>query len=257
MYLTYSRTGPISDHPLVLLHALPLDKSMFDDLDLGRDVIAFSAPGFDGSSSGEAVQEAFGYENPSLDAYAEAVLADLDELGVEIFDIGGLSMGGPVAAAIIEKAPNRVQAVILMDTNLGQDAPEAAEKRLEAAEAADGGDISSVAPMKDTMTAEKTKTDRPEVYEDLAARLEAVPPAGLAWIQRGMAARPDRRQVIANIDRLLLVRGDEDASCSAEMMEQLAQINPQARLVTIADAGHFTALETPEELSAIISDFLA
>lgn len=255
MFLTYSRTGS-SARTLVLLHALPLDKSMFDNLEIEADLVCFSAPGFDGSTSGSVLQEHWGDEEPSLDTYAKAVLADLDELGIDSFDLGGLSMGGPTAIAIYALAPERVRSLILMDTNIGADAPEAAENRRTVAEAADRGEV-DVLGMRDTMTAEKTKTDRPEVYADITERLSRVPADGLAWIQRAMANRPDRRHLVATVDNLLLVRGAEDGSCSAQMMEDLIEIAPQGQLTTIEDAGHFTALETPRELSAIINGFLS
>lgn len=256
-YLTLERTGD-SDRPLVLLHALPFDKTMYDPVlpHLG-DVITVSAPGFDGSVSGAEVEAAFGYDRPDLQAYARAVLADLDELGVQQFDLGGLSMGGPVATYIARFAPTRVESLILMDTNIGSDSEQAATNRLRAAEQADRGDISSVAEMADTMTSTTTKTDRPEVYRDLQARLERVPPAGLAWIQRAMSVREDQRATVGELHvPVLLVRGAEDASCSAEMMEALAASRDDIRLVTLADTGHFTALEVPADLARAISSFL-
>lgn len=255
-HLSYRKTG--DGPPIVLLHAMPLDATMFDAVRKHLDsVLTFDAPGFGTSPPAEDVDRAFGASSPSLDTYAKAVIADLAELGIERCVIGGLSMGGAVAMSIVQHAPALVEGLVLMDTNIGSDTEEARRKRLEAAEKADGGDISSVAPMAETMTSDVTKVDRPDVYADIKSRLAAVRPEALAWIQRAMAARPDRRHLISSVDApLLLIRGEDDASCTAEMMEDLAHRYPgSASVATIAGAGHFTALETPGELARLLAEF--
>lgn len=255
-HLSYRSTG--EGTPLVLLHAMPLDSTMFDTVrEHAGPVLTFDAPGFGESPSAEEIDAKLGISDPSLDTYARAVIADLAELGIDRCIIGGLSMGGAVAMAILQRAPELVAGLVLMDTNIGADAEEARQKRLQAAEKADGGDISSVLPMADTMTSEVTKTDRTEVYEDVKRRLSEVRPESLAWIQRAMAARPDRRHLIDRLDApLLLIRGEDDASCTAEMMEELAGRYPgSATIATIKGAGHFTALETPVELASLLAEF--
>ena len=255
-YLSYRSTG--EGPPIVLFHAMPLDSTMFDSVREHLDsVLTFNAPGFGASPPTDEIDRSLDASAPSLDTYARAVIADLAELGIERCIIGGLSMGGAVAMAILERAPDLVAGLALMDTNIGADAPEARQKRLEAAEKADGGDYSSVLPMADTMTSDVTKTDRPESYEDIQRRLEEVRPESLAWIQRAMAARPDRRHLIDGLEvPLLLIRGEDDSSCTAEMMEDLADRYPgSVTVATIAGAGHFTALETPGELSSLLSEF--
>lgn len=258
MTLSYARSGQ-SDHPLVLLHALPLDKTMFDALlPLLDDVITFSAPGFDGSQPGQVIQETYGYDEPQLEAYADAVISCLDKLGVTNFDIGGVSMGGPVALWVTRKVPQRVGHLILMDTNIGADTAEAAQGRREKAAQADEGDISSVFAMKDTMTAQKTQDERVDLYRDIDTRLQRVPGPGLAWLQRAMANRPDQRAELAQLTTpVLLLRGAEDASCSSEMFDELQELRADAERVTISDAGHFSPMETPREVAQAISAFIS
>lgn len=257
-YLSYRMTG--SGTPLLLLHAMPLDSTMYDEVRGHLDtVLTVDAPGFGKSPSGSEIDSKFGATAPSLDTLAEAVIADLEEMGIDRVFLGGLSMGGAVAVSILEKAPDLVAGLVLMDTNIGADAPEAREKRLEAANKADDGDVSSVYVMADTMTSPVTKEARPEVYADISRRLHEVQGPSLAWMQRAMAARPDRRHLIDTLDiPLLLIRGEDDASCTAEMMEGLAgRYQGSATVATITSAGHFTALETPGELAGLLSEFVS
>src|SRR4051794_12725692 len=78
---------------LVLLHAFPLDSRMWDGV---REPFAKRL---------RLVTPALGDGPPSLDDAADAVLAGL---GGEPFVLGGCSMGGYLAMAILRKAPAQV-----------------------------------------------------------------------------------------------------------------------------------------------------
>src|SRR3954470_16340046 len=82
---------------LVLLHAFPLDRSMWERelralANAASPILAPSFPGFGRSAlpSGQ----------PTLDDYADAVVAAMDAAGIDRAAIAGLSMGGYVAFAL-------------------------------------------------------------------------------------------------------------------------------------------------------------
>jgi pimeloyl-ACP methyl ester carboxylesterase len=54
----------------------------------------------------------------------------------------------------------------------------------------------------------------------------------------------------------LVVVGSEDVEDILVMAERLAATIPDARLETIAGAGHLPSLERPEELNRLLLDFL-
>lgn len=62
-------------------------------------------------------------------------------------------------------------------------------------------------------------------------------------------ARDLYRQVTAPVT---LVYGDSDWSRSSERERTRALLPPQARMVTLADTGHFSAVESPSELARVI-----
>ncbi|MDT7785800.1 MAG: hypothetical protein QOF58_4219, partial [Pseudonocardiales bacterium] len=78
---------------LVLLHAFPLDARMWD-------VPGALTPNLDG------------HGEPDLDTLARQVL---DQVGNEVV-LGGCSMGGYVAMAVLRRAPERVKGLVLIDT---------------------------------------------------------------------------------------------------------------------------------------------
>lgn len=55
----------------------------------------------------------------------------------------------------------------------------------------------------------------------------------------------------------MLVRAEHSRIMTAEAAEHARASNPNARLVTIADAHHHVILEKPEEVARVIEDFAA
>jgi pimeloyl-ACP methyl ester carboxylesterase len=67
----------------------------------------------------------------TLDAVAAAVLAALDERGIDEVAVVGLSMGGYTAMAMLRHAPERIRALVLADTRSDADPEAAVADRLE------------------------------------------------------------------------------------------------------------------------------
>src|SRR5436190_7382920 len=90
---------------LLLLHAFPLNARMWEpQLELaahGYRVIAPHMRGFDGGTADAAAS--------TVDEYAADVIDLLDALHVKDAILGGLSMGGYVAFAILRHAPRYVR----------------------------------------------------------------------------------------------------------------------------------------------------
>src|SRR5689334_16814496 len=111
--------------PVVLLHAFPLDAAMFDPLHAaGVPGVRLVTPDL-GGFGGSAVPEA----EPDLAVLARDVVALLDELGLDRAVVGGVSMGGYVAQALLRVAPERVAGLVLVATRSTADGAEAKERR--------------------------------------------------------------------------------------------------------------------------------
>lgn len=251
--LAYRRTGTPTTTPLVLLHALPLDSSMWDRVraDMGdRDVLTVDAPGFGQSPAGDALDAG----EPQTRTYVEALKSTLDQLGISRILLGGLSMGGSVAADFTATYPAMVAGLALMDTNISGDDDDRKAFRRSVAEQADAGDgYSTVSDWTTTMVGSETPQD---VRDDLDRRFKALPNAGLAWIQRALANREDRSDAVELVEGpVYFIRGSEDPTASLESYLELALRTKHPRIVEIEGAGHFAADEKPAELAEILSDF--
>ena len=155
--------GPV----VVLLHAYPCDAHLFDAqaaalVSAGWRVVRPDLPGFGQSLPTD--------EPPSMAVMAEQVLGTLTAIGVDAFALGGLSMGGYTAMEILRQQPERVLALVLMDTKATADTQAAAAVREETAQQAlaEG----SLVPMADGMLAGLLgPTLRPDVPgDDLAGQ---------------------------------------------------------------------------------------
>lgn len=253
-YVIEAGRGPA----VVLLHAFPLNASMWsaqrEALAGSYRVICPDQRGFGGTQLGHDI------EDPRLDDVADDVVAMLDARKVGTFVLGGLSMGGYVAMALLRRHPERVSALVLADTKATADPPEAAANRLRIAEAVveAGNSALLLDEVLPKLVGATTKERRPMVQGRVKALVERAPAYAVSWAQRAMAARPDSTETLKGIDvPALVIRGDEDELSSEADTEAMAAALPNATLVTIPASGHLTAVETPEEFNAALLEFLA
>src|SRR5580698_21050 len=118
--ISYSDSG--GDGPAVVLsHGYLMDSSMFDPqvavLAPEYRVIAWDERGFGGTRA----TGPFSYWDSARD-----VLALLDHLGIEQAVLGGMSQGGFLSLRAALLAPDRVRALVLIDSQSGLENPEAA-----------------------------------------------------------------------------------------------------------------------------------
>ena len=139
MHFIESGVGP----PLVLLHAFPLDARMWNGaralLEEQAKVITPDQRGLGESPlSGKTGSDVEGQSQPpSMDVVAADVLALLDVVGAQQAVLGGCSMGGYAAMAVLRAAPERVAGLLLVDTKADADGEEQRKNRLEGAQRAE------------------------------------------------------------------------------------------------------------------------
>ncbi|MEV6244148.1 alpha/beta hydrolase [Lentzea sp. NPDC051838] len=210
---------------LVLLHAFPLDARMWD-------------------VPGAHTPSLRGHGEPDLDALASQVVAGLP--GDEVL-LGGCSMGGYVAMAVLRQAPERVKGLIFVDTKHTADAPEAVQNRHAMADRVERegvGEWLVEATLPNLVGPNASDTAKALVRTMiLDQRAEDV-----AWWQRAMAKRPDSTAVLESLDipSLVLV-GEHDKLTPPDVAAKLAVTLRHATSERIEDSGHLPPVEQPEE----------
>ena len=254
MLLAYSDDGP--GPAVVLLHGFPLSRVMWAEqtgsIGATYRVIAPDLRGHGESPAPEGVY--------TIDEMADDVVETLDSLHIrEPIVLGGLSLGGYVALSLVTRFPQRVRALMLMDTQAGADSTEAAAGREATAKSviAAGGAAPIVDVMIGRLFSAGFREERPERVEPLRAVMERTTARGIAGTLRGMAVRPDRRGDLAriNVPTLVLV-GEEDVITPPAVAKSLAEAITGASLEVVPSAGHMAPYENPSVANAAILRFL-
>lgn len=235
--------------PIVLLHAFPLDHRMWSPLAeaLPGDppVLAVDLPGLGDTPTPTAT--------PSLDWAADAVAATIERYARAV--VVGVSMGGYVALALVDRHPGLVAGLGLLDTKSTADGEAARENRLRIADRIEAVQtIEPVVPMASVLIGDTSRAERPHLTARIEGWIRGQHPAGAAWSQRAMAARPDRTEALRRYaGPVLVARGAEDALAPAADAEHMVDAARDVESVTVPGAGHLAAVEAPEGLAVAIA----
>jgi pimeloyl-ACP methyl ester carboxylesterase len=252
LYVGLKGKGPAAgrrgEHPLVLLHAFPLDSRMWLPLagvlaSRGATAHGFDYPGF-------GLTPAWPDEPPSIDAIADAAVVTLrDGIGAISAHWVGCSMGGYVALAILDRHPDAVAGLGLVGTRSVADDPEGRAKRLAVAAEMDGfSTLSNPQKMAEPLVGTEGPL-RSSLVDAATAIIKDASPSAVGWGQRAMAARPDRTDLLRGFAGSAVVAwGDHDGMMGlpdhARMAEALG-----VGLTIIPGVGHLAPLEAPEAVA--------
>ena len=247
-FISYTEKG--QGTPLILIHAFPTDQRLWapqqETLQSYFRVITLDLWGFGQSSTvdGNAV---------TMDDYADELKQLLDQLHIQKAIIGGESMGGYIALAFLEKYPNRIQGLILSDTQSIADSPETKEKRETSAVQVLKEGTSQLIQNFLPKALSSEATD--ETQKFLQTILEVQTPTAVASALRGMALRHDTSHILENTALpILIITGEQDALISPEQSKNMQTLAKNSKLVVISHAGHLSNLEKPKEWNQAVID---
>jgi len=239
---------------LVLLHAFPLSGRMWEaQLALasqGWHVIAPNVRGVDGQDDDPPAN--------TIDDYAADIIDLLDGLHVDEAVVGGLSMGGYVAFAILRHAPSYIRALILADTRSQADTPEGLEARQNLLALVNERGANAVAEqMIPKLLGETTRAAKPEVVDHVRGLIRSNATEAIAGGIRALMSRPDSTPQLASIHvPTLIVVGEQDVITPPSAAEEMQTRIAGAQLVRIPEAGHLSNLEQPGAFNAALARFL-
>jgi pimeloyl-ACP methyl ester carboxylesterase len=240
--------------PLLLLHGWPHDRTLWAGQVRGlvthARCIAPDLRGFGGSSVAAPY---------TIDRYADDAAALMDSLGIERAVIGGLSMGGYVAFAMLRRHRDRIRALVLADTRATADTDEVRSNRMRLIALIEEHGVEALAARQLRPTlGRSTFEQQPELVEAVRRMMASAPAEGAIGALRAMAERPDSSALLSAIGvPTLVVGGAEDTFTLPSELEALAAAIPGSRLELLERCGHVCPIERPAAFNHVVAEFLA
>ena len=252
-----SAPGDITLRTYVLLHAFPLGANQWEpqmrSIPAGWRLITPDLRGFGGSTELDSLSAM------AISDYAGDVVYLLEELAVPRAVIGGLSMGGYVALALLQSAPRIIEALVLADTCATADSPEGRANRRNMLALVDREGPSGVArEMMPKLLGKTTRELNPGAEAQVRLLIKQQAPVAIRSAIHRMMHRPDSTALLPQVTvPTLVIVGEEDELTPPEDSRRIAEAVPGATLVTIPGAGHLSNLEQPDAFNAALNGFLA
>lgn len=189
-----------------------------------------------------------------LDDHVADLSALLDVLNIEKFVLCGLSVGGQIAQALAARQPDRVQALVLMDTAHKIGTPAMWQERMDAL--ADGGIAAISDKIMERWFSKGFRVDRPadfSMYHNMLVRTPFDGYAGTCAALRATDLTESTRSLSLPVQ---VICGDEDGSTPPDLVKSMADLIPGARFALVEKAGHLPCIEHPAIVADIIETFL-
>lgn len=192
----------------------------------------------------------------NIEGIADALLAKLNEQGIETFDFIGLSLGGMVGLHIASRHPDRVRRLVAANCRywVGDEARPQWDQRIDAVK--QGG---TEAIADGTLERWFTAPFR-ERHADAVGQVKdmILGTSTDGYVQAATAVRNlDLRDEVADITcPVLLLTGDQDAAAPADHMAEITQRAPSARLHVIENCAHLSNIEHPDRFNALVDEHL-
>jgi len=188
---------------------------------------------------------------------AEDLAALCRELQIQKATFAGVSIGGYALFEFWRRHRDHVAALVLANTRPGAETPESKAARLQTADKVlREGASGFIEEMLAKLLAQSTRTNRPDIVDAARRMMQKMSPADIAGVQRGMAERADSIATLATINvPTLLISGEEDVVPLGEF-ELMRQRIAGSELRVLSRAGHYAALEQPQEFGALLRKFL-
>ncbi len=173
------------------------------------------------------------------------------------FALVGLSMGGYIAFAMLQQAPERIAKLALLDTQARADTPEQTAGRETQIIMAQSGRFTEIPELSIPRYLHRNRQTDARLTGIVRQMAWDTGPEAFVRQQRMIISRPDSRPLLASIrcPTLVLV-GDGDVATPPELNKEIADGIAGARLVVVPDCGHLSTIEQPDAVNAALVQWL-
>jgi pimeloyl-ACP methyl ester carboxylesterase len=249
----YYEIGPRNGKIVLFLHGFPFDHTLW-----------LETAGHLGDSRHLVFPDLRGFGQTTLPVSQVTTMSQFAQDVADLIDridrtsrivVCGLSMGGYVAMHFARRFGDRLAGLILCDTKAQSDTEAVAQNRRRRADALPETGLYALADMMlPNLFAPQTGNDIRETVRQMILRQ---PMDGVAAADRGMVERPDTTDWLPAFSMpTLVICGEQDTISPVGEMKQMAAKIPNARFVTIENAGHLPPVEAPIIFAIAVKNFL-
>lgn len=195
----------------------------------------------------------------TLEATASATLTVLDSFAINDVALVGGAWGGMVGVQLATMTPDRVRALVLINTPLDRwRGRQRVEITVLAALLRVGGARLVATLLINNMLADRVRRDDPQRIRGFRAELRALDRRGLHRSARSaMLDRPSLLPLLPHLTvPVLVVAGSEDPLWPVAKARAEAEMIPGARFEVVPGTAHLSAFEAPQLVNHLLIEFL-
>lgn len=173
------------------------------------------------------------------------------------FSVMGLSYGGIIAFELLRQAPERINKLILMNTNYKEPSEQTRINQQRFIGMAYLGEFKEITSeiLIDTML-HPNNAKKQELRDTVLNMALNVGVDGFFNQVKAQLGRPDSTKDLQNIKcSTLIITGREDNICPLKLHEEMAEAIPNSTLKIIEECGHLSTLEQPHLVNKTIIEW--
>ncbi len=252
--LYFIDSGNPSQKAIVFIHGFPFSHEMWNQqIDLLKKnyrVIAYDLRGHGSSGIGDG-QYAF-------ELFVDDLIGLLDHLKIGRAVLCGLSIGGYIVLRAVERSPERVEGLILCDTQSEADSDEAKIKRAASIKAVKTDGVNAYAEgFVKAVFAPQSITAKTEVVKRIKEIIQSNSSLGICGTLLALAGRTDTTASLPSVKvPTLILVGEHDTITPPRASQEMHDKIPNSEFHVISNAAHMSNLENPDEFDKYVLDFL-
>ena len=187
----------------------------------------------------------------------QELASDVLENSPPKFFLVGHSMGGIVAMEMCSQEPDRIEKLVIMDSNPKPELEETKLKREPQIRDVISGNLAQVMKeeMKPNYLADSYK--QKDILNTCMEMALTLGPEVFVRQSRALQDRDDQQSTLKDLNiPVLIMCGAEDKLCSLEKHELMHNIINDSKLEVVMDAGHMPTLEQPQKTTEVIKSWL-
>ncbi len=187
----------------------------------------------------------------------QELASDVLENSPPKFFLVGHSMGGIVAMEMCSQEPDRIEKLVIMDSNPKSELEETKLKREPQIRNVISGNLAQVMKeeMKPNYLADSYK--QKDILNTCMEMALTLGPEVFVRQSRALQGRDDQQSTLEDLDiPVLIMCGSEDKLCSLEKHELMHNIINDSKLEVVMGAGHMPTLEQPQKTTEVIKSWL-